>query len=107
MAWNNVVKEPIIQEPSLNPPNEGLITDLVVQGVWQRQCTAMFDVHLVDSNSPSYSDQSPQSVLASAEREKKRKYIAACQSHHCSFMPLCLTIDGLVGVEMKTFSTFS
>ena len=41
--------------------------------------------------------------MAIAEREKKRKYIAACESRHCSFTPLCLTIDGLVGTEMKTF----
>ena len=103
MAWSNVIKEPIIQEPSLNPPSEGLVADLSVRGVWQRQCTAMFDVRVVDSDSPSYSDKSPQSVLAIAEREKKRKYIAACESRHCSFTPLCLTIDGLAGIEMKTF----
>ena len=52
---------------------------------------------------PLISDKPPQSVLAVAEREKKRKYIAAYESRHCSFTPLCLTIDGLVGIEMKTF----
>ena len=84
IAWNNVVKEPIIQEPSLNPPNEGFITDLAVEGVWQRQCSAMFDVCIVDSYSPSYSDKSLQCVLAIAEREKKRKYIATCILHTVS-----------------------
>ena len=63
----------------------------------------MFDVRLVDSDSSSYCDKSPQSVLVTAERKKKRKYIAACESRHCSFTPLCLTIEGLVGTEMKSF----
>ena len=54
MAWKNVVKEPLVQEPSPNPPSEGLIADLSVRGVWQKQCTAVFYVRIVDSDSPSY-----------------------------------------------------
>ena len=63
----------------------------------------MFDVRILDSDSPSYSNKSPQSVVAAAEIEKKRKYSAACESHHCSFTPLCFTIDGLMGKESKSF----
>ena len=105
IVWNNVVREPIIQESSTNL-SEGLIADLAVRGVWQRQCTAMFDVRILDSDSPSYSNKSPQSVVAAAEIEKKRKYSAACESHHCSFTPLCFTIDGLMGKESKSFQAF-
>ena len=57
IVWNNVVREPIIQESSTNL-SEGLIADLAVRGVWQRQCTAMFDVRILDSDSPSYSNKS-------------------------------------------------
>ena len=102
IVWNNVVREPVIQESSTSL-SEGLIADLAVRGVWQRQCTAMFDVRILDSDSPSYSNKSPQSVVAAAEIEKKRKYSAACESHHCSFTPLCFTIDGLMGKESKSF----
>ena len=49
MAWSNVIKEPITQEPSLNYPSEGLVADMSVRGVWHRQCTAIFDIRVVDS----------------------------------------------------------
>ena len=51
----------------------------------------------------SYLCHCPQSVLATAEREKKRKYSDACAAKHVSFTPLCFLVDGLMGVEAKTF----
>ena len=52
IVWNNVVREPVIQESSTTL-SEGLIADLAVRGVWQRQCIAMFDVRILDSDSPT------------------------------------------------------
>ena len=101
IVWSNVVREPIIQEPNAN--SEGLVADMAARGVWQRQCTAMFDVRVVDSDSPSYANRTPQAVLTTAEKDKKKKYVAACESNHCSFTPLCLTVDGVMGSEMRSF----
>ena len=101
IVWSNVVREPIIQEPNAN--SEGLVADMATRGVWQRQCTAMFDVRVVDCDSPSYANRTPQAVLTTAEKDKKRKYVAACESNHCSFTPLCLTVDGVMGSEMRSF----
>uniref|UniRef100_A0A1X7TLG4 Uncharacterized protein n=1 Tax=Amphimedon queenslandica TaxID=400682 RepID=A0A1X7TLG4_AMPQE len=42
-------------------------------------------------------------LSATAENDKKRKYVAACESNHCSFTPLCLTVDGVMGSEMRSF----
>ena len=71
LAWNNVVKEPTLQEPSSAQSTEGLVADLAVRSVWQHQCTSMFDVRIVDTDSPSYSSKSPLSVLITAENEKR------------------------------------
>uniref|UniRef100_A0A1X7T5Q8 Uncharacterized protein n=1 Tax=Amphimedon queenslandica TaxID=400682 RepID=A0A1X7T5Q8_AMPQE len=64
---------------------------MAARGVWQRQCTAMFDVRVVDSDSPSYisANRTPQAVLATAENDKKTKYVAA--------------FDGVMGSEMRSF----
>ena len=59
--------------------SETLIADLRVCGVWEPQVDAIFDVHVVDNDAPLYCSCSPQAVIQSAEVEKKRKYLLACQ----------------------------
>ena len=34
-------------------------------------------------------------VLGSAEVEKKRKYLQACQDRCATFTPLCVSVDGM------------
>jgi hypothetical protein len=73
MIWGQVTKEPVISDSS-TPNSDSLIADIAIRGVWQRQTTALFDVRVIDTDAKSYLHQSPQSVLATAEKEKKRKY---------------------------------
>ena len=54
---------------------------------------------MIDTNAQSYQSHSPQSVLASAEVEKKCKYSTAFSDHCASFTPLCFSVDGLQGCE--------
>ena len=79
LAWKNVVKEPTLQEPSPTQSTEGLAADLAVRGVWQQQCTTMFDVWIID-NDASYSNKQPLNVLTTAVNEKKRNYSKAVRS---------------------------
>ena len=102
LVWGQVVKEPVASD-SLVSDTGALVADIAIRGVWQRQATALFDVRVIDTDAKSYLRQSPQSVLATAEREKKRKYSAACMARHVNFTPLCFSIDGLMGTEAKTF----
>lgn len=44
-----------------------------------------------------------QSVLLSAEAEKKRKYLPACEQRHCSFTPLVCSVDGVFAPQMVAF----
>ena len=104
LVWTQTVKEPVVKDGStLDPPGETLVADISARGVWQPQATALFDIRIVDTDAPSYSGKSPQTVLRMAEREKKLKYGQACEDRHASFTPLCMSVDGLVGLEMNTF----
>ena len=102
LVWGQIVKEPIVCDP-LDSSSETLYADIGIRGVWQRQATALFDVRVLDTDAKSYLRYSPKSVLANAEKDKKRKYMAACNEKHVSFIPLCFSVVGLMGVEAKTF----
>ena len=56
--------EPVEDEAS-NTNEDTLIADLCVRGVWQPQCDALFNIHVIDTD-----------ALSSAD--KKRKYQEAC-----------------------------
>ena len=72
LVWKQVQKEPIVCESTVDDStSETLIADLGVCGVWEPRVDAIFDVHVVDTDAPSYCSRSPQAVLRSAEVEKK------------------------------------
>lgn len=102
LVWSQVKREPIVCESS-DSAGSTLVADLCVRGVWQPQCEAIFDIRVVDTDAPSYCRQSPRSVLSSAESEKKKKYMKACQDRRACFTPLCVSIDGMLGVETEFF----
>lgn len=101
LVWNQTIKEPIVREA--DSVHETLIGDISARGVWQPQATAVFDVQVTDSDALSYLSKPFEAVLRTAKREKKLKYVDACESRHASFTPHCTTIDGSVGIEMKHF----
>ena len=86
LVWRHVHREPIIQDSSNE--HDALVADLGIHGVWQPQAEALFDICVIDTDAQSYQSHSPQSVLASAEAEKKHKYSIACSDHLASFTPL-------------------
>ena len=64
----------------------------------------LFDVRVIDTHAKSYVGCTPQSVLEKPlKKEKKPKYLNTCEEKHVSFTPLCLSVDGLIGNEAKTF----
>ena len=55
LVWGQVQREPIVCEATIDGTcDETLIADLQIRGVWQPQVDAVFDVHVVDTNAPSY-----------------------------------------------------
>ena len=67
------------------------------------QTEALFDIRVVDTDARSYCARSPKDVLGTAEGEKKRKYLQACQDRHATFTPLCVSVDGMLGSEAEFF----
>uniref|UniRef100_A0A8D8S1E3 Uncharacterized protein n=1 Tax=Cacopsylla melanoneura TaxID=428564 RepID=A0A8D8S1E3_9HEMI len=57
----------------------------------------------MDTDAPSYVSRPVMSVLQSAEEEKKRKYLQACEERHATFTPLVTSVDGLFGLQMTCF----
>ena len=85
LGYREVVREPILCDGDNDSP--ALIADLGVRGVWIPQGEALFDVRVVDTDAASYVNRSVSAVLASAEEEKKRKYLSAAKLRHASFTP--------------------
>ena len=71
--------------------------------MWQPQADVLSDVKVFDTDAPSYQSRTPQAVLCTAETEKRRKYLAACHDHWARFIPLCFSVDGLLGTEAGYF----
>ena len=71
-VWTQVVREPIVREAHIRAGDSGLRLDLGVHGVWQPQAVALFDFKVIDTDAPSYSSRSPESVLESGAQDKKR-----------------------------------
>ena len=101
LVWKHVRHEPVVREASSE--HDAHVADLGIRGVWEPQAEALFDLRVIDTDAQSYHSRSPQSVLASAEEDKKRKYSDACADRRASFTPLCLSVDGLLGGEAEVF----
>ena len=99
MVWSPVHREPVVWE-AFDDGHGALIADLAVCGVWQSQCDALFDIRVVDTDAPSYRSCATQDILRTAELDKKRKYLQACQDRRASFIPICVSVDGLLGKEI-------
>ena len=56
-------------------------------------------MRVVDSDAPSHQSRTSQAVLHTAEAEKQRKFLAACQDRRDGFTPLCFSVDSMLGTE--------
>ena len=67
-----------LQPAPTGPPT--LIADICIRGLWQPQTVALLDVHVVDTDAPSYMHRTTVAVLSNAEQEKKRKHNGAAEA---------------------------
>jgi hypothetical protein len=82
-------------------PSTGKRSDAGAHGFWQRGHTAIFDVHITDSQSCSYRNKDNQKVLAQQEKEKKNQYLCLCLEIQKDFTPLVYAVDGITGRNAK------
>ena len=61
-------------------------------------------MRVVDTDAPSYQGRTTLPVLCTAETYQKRwKYLYACQDCWAGFIPLCFSVDGMLGTEAGYF----
>ena len=73
--------------------------DLLVRGFWENGMDAIIDVRVVDTDAKSYNSRDPASVLKTAEKSKKNKYLEHCLQQRRAFTPFVVSVDGLLGYE--------
>ena len=100
IAYKEVVREPIVREPTDQENVPALVADLSVHGVWQPQATTIFYVQVVDSDAKSYMHRDVGAVLSSIEHAKKQKYSQAAEIINASFTPFVVTADGTLGHDI-------
>ena len=57
---------------STNSEGVGLRLDLGVKSVWQPQTEALFDIRIIDTDTPSYKHRTSEVVLVSVAKDKNR-----------------------------------
>ena len=102
-VWTHVIKEPVVREADVNHANGGLRLDLGIRAVWQPQVEALFDVKFVDTDAPSHCTRSPEAILKSGAKRKKRVYEQAVVERRGNFTPIVLSVDGLLHREAEHF----
>ena len=76
---------------------------LGIRGAWQPQVEALFDIKVIDTDAPSHRNCSPESVLESGAKEKKRIYEQAVSERRGNFTPLVMSVDELLHREAGHF----
>ena len=92
--------------PSVPAASEGEVTegihdraDIMIRGLNKPGVDALIDVCVVNLASKSYRNKKPANVLAQAERDKNRQYLAACREQRREFIPFVVSTTGLVGKQ--------
>ena len=73
--------------------------DLLVRNLWKQGSDCIIDVRVTNLDAPSYISRDPASVLASHEKQKKKKYVDDCLQQRRTFSPFVLSSDGMLGFE--------
>ena len=89
LAFKEETREPVVREADEARGISALVADLGVRGVWQPQAEALFDIRVIDTDAQSHAHSSVNAVLATGEKEKKRKYTQVAQACHASFSLSC------------------
>eukprot|EP00731_Ephydatia_muelleri_P019516 Em0012g341a len=95
-----VIKEPVVNEATVTTGDPGLRLDLGIRGVWQPQVEALFDVRVVDTDTPSHCHRAQNAILESSSQEKKRMYKTAVEDRSGT---ITSSVDGLLHKEASCF----
>ena len=95
-VWPQVIKEPIVQEAHPTITDVGIRLNLGVRGVCQPQTESLFDI---DRDAPSYKHCTPEVVLESVAKDKKRLHQKAVEDGQDNFTPFIMPVIGTLHRE--------
>ncbi|CAB0014003.1 unnamed protein product [Nesidiocoris tenuis] len=93
-VYRGVMVEPIMREGSATEP--GLLADIRIHGVWDRERASFYDVRVINADAASYSTRDWISTANEAAKAKHRKYDTAAEDLHGSFIPLITSCEGVL-----------
>lgn len=76
--------------------------DVLIRGFWSRDADCIVDVRICDVNQPSYVSRNPESIIKSAENEKKNKCLALFRAKTPLYPVHCI-MRIMMGKEANTF----
>ena len=76
--------------------------DILLRGVYKTGQDVIVDVRVTNTDSVSYRGRSPEKVIESQEKQKKKKYLEGCLQQRRSFVPFVCSVDGLLGREARS-----
>ena len=93
-------KDKLIGSPS---KYEGEIKgDLPIRDIWMQGTDSIHNMCVLNTDATSYQSQTPEKCLETVEKDKKEKYLDACLRHRWHFIPLFVSVDGLIEVKAET-----
>jgi len=99
---HQVTSEPVIQESDNNGEN-GLRADWGVRGFWQPQRHALFDVCILNADTPSLAQLSIEAIFENRRNMKRRTYSNAAEARRASFTPFIATCDAVLDKEAEGY----
>jgi hypothetical protein len=98
-AEENTAKEPKPPVQRLSRSTGEERGDLLIRGFRARGTDLIVDVRVTDTDAKSYRSRDPHKVLATQEREKKKKYLQSCLEQRKHFTPFVVSTDGFIRRE--------
>ena len=97
-----ITSEPVIRESDSNGEN-GLRADWGVRGFWQPQRQALFDVCILNADTPSLSHLSIDAIFENRKNHKRQTYSNAAEARRASFTPFIATCDAVLDKEAEGY----
>ena len=97
-----VIAEPIVKESDIHGQN-GLRADWGVRGFWYPQREALFDVCILNADTPSQCHLSLEAIFERRKALKQRTYSETAEARRASFTPFFVTCDAVLDREAEGY----
>ena len=98
----HVISEPVLRESDVNGQN-GLRADWGVRGFWHPQRQALFDVSILNADTPSQRHLSLEAIFERRKNLKQRTYSEIAEARRASFTPFIATCDAIFEREAEGY----